>query len=102
MMVRVVLLVAAFAQSGCAVAIYGESRKVTRAGITPVLARLLPAVPTEGAADCVMKSLTQIELVSLPNSGTFENPARAEAFVKGALVRPGVGACIAALPKAAG
>lgn len=101
MMIRVLLLAAALAQSGCAVAIYGESRKVTRDGITPPLATLLPGVPTDGAADCVMKSLTQVELVSLPNSGTFEDPARAETFVKSLLARPGVGACVAALPKAA-
>lgn len=100
MMVRVLLLLAAFAQSSCAVAIYGESRKVTREGITPPMATLAPGLPTDGAADCVMKSLTQAEIMTLPNSGTLDDPARAEAFAKDALARPGVAACLAALPKA--
>jgi hypothetical protein len=99
MMPRTLLLLALLAQPGCAVAIYGESRQETREGITPPLAVLAPEVPTEGAADCVMRSLTQVEILTLPNSGTLDDPAQAEAFVKGVLARPGAAACLAAVPK---
>ncbi|MGQ0564693.1 MAG: hypothetical protein ACT4OK_06440 [Gemmobacter sp.] len=102
MMVRVLLLVAAMAQTGCAAAIYAESRKVTREGITPPLATLAPGVQTEAAATCVMKGLSQVELLELPNSGTLDDAARAEAFVTSVLARPGVAACIAAAPRTTG
>lgn len=101
-MTRSLLLLAVLLHSGCAGAlVYAESRKVTREGIIPPLATLAPGVPTEGAADCVMKGLTQGEVISLPNSGTLDDPSRASAFVQGVLARPDVGACVANLPKTA-
>ena len=102
-MTRVLLMLAALTLSGCVgAAIYGESRKVTRAGIAAPLASMMPDTDTAAATTCVMKGLTQGEILGLPNSGTLDDPARAEAFVTGAMARPGVGACIEALPKAAG
>ncbi len=98
---RIFLVLAVLSQSGCAAAIYAESRNVTRAGITPPLATLMPAVPTDPAADCVMRGLTQGELLSLPNSGTLDDPAKAETFVKGVMARPKVVTCVGAIPKVA-
>lgn len=100
-MVKILLLAAALMQSGCAAAIYAESRKVTRAGISQPLPVLLPGVATTAAADCVMRGLTQVEALSLPNSGTLDAGPRAQAFVAEVLARPGVAACVAALPRIA-
>jgi hypothetical protein len=94
------LLAAMMTQSGCAAAIYAESRKVTRAGITEPLATLLPGVPTTEAADCVFDGLSQVELLSLPNSGTLDGGPKVQAFVAEVLARPDVAACVAALPRA--
>ncbi len=93
---KVLLLLAVLAQSGCAAAVYAESRKVTREGITPPLATLAPGVPTDAASDCAMKGLTQGELLSLPNSGTLDGGPKADAFVAGLVARPKVVACLAA------
>jgi hypothetical protein len=102
-MTRALLILAVLSQSGCVgAAIYGESRKVTREGIAAPLATMMPETENRAATDCVMKGLSQGEIISLPNSGTLDDPARAEAFVSGAMARPGVGACLAAAPKVAG
>lgn len=96
-------LIAVMSQSGCVgAAIYGESRKVTREGIAAPLATMMPGTDNAAATTCVMKGLSQMEIVSLPNSGTLDDPAKAESFVKGAMARPGVGDCLAAAPKVAG
>ena len=102
-MARIFLLAAALMQSGCVgAAIYGESRRVTREGIAAPLAVMMPDTDNAAATDCAMKGLTQGEIVSLPNSGTLDDPARAQAFVKGVMARPGVGDCLATAPKVAG
>lgn len=93
---------AMLAQSGCGAAIYAESRKVTREGITPPLASIAPGAPTEPAATCVMRGLSQVEIMALPNSGTLDDPARAEALVRDVTARPEVAECIDALPRAPG
>jgi len=99
-MIRMFLLAAVLLQSGCAgAAIYAESRKVTREGITPPLATLAPGIATDAAAACVMQGLTQGEILSLPNSGTLDDPDRAKTFVAGVVARPGVAACLASVPK---
>jgi hypothetical protein len=95
-MLRLALVLALVVQSGCAAAVYGESRKVTREGIAPALPAVAPGMPAEAASRCMMAGLTQIEIVSLPNSGTFDDPARTEAFAREVAARPGVAACLGA------
>ncbi len=98
-MIKVVLVMAVLMQSGCAAAVYAESRRVTRLGITPPLASLEPGIQTDAAATCVMKGLTQGELLSLPNSGTLDDPATAKTFVAGVIARPSVAACLSTAAK---
>ncbi len=103
MRMKVLLMIAVMSQSGCVgAAIYAESRNVTRQGVAAPLATMMPETDNKAATDCVMKGLTQGEIIGLPNSGTLDDPARAEAFVSGAMARPGVGECLAAAPKVAG
>lgn len=103
-MTRALLLLAVLMQSGCVVggAIYAESRKVTREGLAPAVARAAPEAENEAATTCILKGLTQVEIVGLPNSGRLDDPARADALVREVLARPGVSDCIAAAPRAAG
>ncbi len=99
MLARAILLVLSLAQAGCMPAIYVESRRVTREGTGAAIALVVPDAPRGPAADCAMKRLTQAEIVMLPNSGTFEDPARAEAFARDLMARPGVAVCIGVLPR---
>ncbi|MFN3970280.1 MAG: hypothetical protein ACK4L4_02750 [Gemmobacter sp.] len=99
MVTKWLLLAAVLMQSGCAAAIYAESRKVTRAGIIQPLPSLVPNVATGDAADCVMKGLGQVELLNLPNTGTLDDGPRVRAFVAEVLARPSVAACVAGLPR---
>jgi hypothetical protein len=102
-MTRALLILALMAQSGCVgVAIYAESRKVVRDGVSASLVRVAPESENGAATDCVLRAMTQGEIVGLPNSGTLDDPARADAFVRGVLARPEASGCIAAAPKVAG
>lgn len=95
-------LIAVTSQSGCVgAAIYAESRKVTRDGVAAALVTMMPETETRAATSCVMKGLRQTEILGLANSGTFDDPVRAEGFVSGAMARPGVGECLVAAPKVA-
>lgn len=103
-MTRALLLLAVLMQSGCVVggAIYAESRKVTREGISAAVARAAPEAENDTATTCVLKGLTQGEIIGLPNSGKLDDPARADALVREVLARPGVSDCVAAAPRTAG
>lgn len=95
------LLLAAWSMSGCAGAvIYGESRKVTREAVMPFMAAEAPGRDPEGASQCVIKGMTAVEVLSLPNSSTIQAEAEFGAVVREVMARPGVAACIAAVPAA--
>ena len=96
-------VVAAFALQGCAgAAIYGESRKVSREVLSPVVAAELPAYAAEAATDCILKGMTVTEVLALPNSTAGNQPAALTALVAEVALRDGVPACLAAAPAAQG
>lgn len=98
-----VIVVAAFGLQGCAGAvIYGESRKVSREVLSPVVAVGLPAYQTDAATDCILKGMTVAEVLSLPNSTAGNEPAALQALVAEVALREGVPACLAAAPVVAG
>lgn len=98
-----VIVAAAFGLQGCAGAvIYGESRKVSREVLSPVVAAELPAFATEAAMDCIIKGMTVAEVLSLPNSSSGNEPAALQALVADVALRDGVAACLAAAPAVAG
>ncbi|GEM_PF-1905359 len=97
-------LVAALVLSGCAPAtlVYGESRKVSKGLIAPIMAAERPGAANEAATICVLKGMTVGEVLSLPNSKMAEQPEALRGFVLQVAARPGVGDCLAAAEKGAG
>ena len=93
----------AFGLQGCAGAvIYGESRKVSREVISPVVAAEQPGIDTAEATTCILKGMTVGETLSLPNSTAGNQPGALRALVREVSGRPGVGDCLAAAPRVAG
>lgn len=93
----------AFGLQGCAGAlVYGESRKVSREVLAPVVAAELPGSATVAATDCILKGMTVVEVLSLPNSTAGNQPDALRDLVREVALRPGVGACLAAAPAVAG
>lgn len=98
-----IVAVAAFGLQGCAGAIvYGESRKVSREVLSPVVAEQQPGLETEAATTCILKGMTVGEVLSLPNSTAGNEPAALSGLVTEVTARPGVADCLAAVPKVAG
>lgn len=94
------IVVMAFGLQGCAGAIvYGESRKVNREALTPVVTAEYPDLAADAATDCIVKGMTVGETLSLPNSGTA--PEALVSLVRQVATRPGVGDCLAAAGKVA-
>jgi hypothetical protein len=97
------IIVMAFTLQGCAGAIiYGESRKVSRDVLAPVVAAELPDNDTAAATTCILKGMTVAEVLSLPNSTAGKKPEALSALVRDVAMRDGVGACLAAAPRIAG
>ncbi len=97
------IAVMAFGLQGCAGAVvYGESRKVSREILSPVVAAEQPGVETEAATTCILKGMTVGEVLSLPNSSDGNQPEVLRGLVRDVGARPGVGECLAAAPKVAG
>ncbi len=86
---------------GCAPAtiIYGESRKVSRSMIAPVMVETAPTAANEAATTCILKGMTVAEVISLPNSAMGKQPDTLRGFVGEVATRPGVGDCIAKVTK---
>ncbi len=102
--VWIAIAAAAVSVQGCAPAtiVYGESRKVSRELIAPVMAEDQPGVENDAATTCILKGMTVGEVLSLPNSEMAKQPDTLRGFVRGVAVRPGVGDCLATSSKAAG
>ena len=97
------VVVMAFGLQGCAGAVvYGESRKVSREVISPVVAVEQPGLETEAATTCILKGMTVTEVLSLPNSAAGKEPAALQGLVREVSVRAGVAECLAAVPGVAG
>ncbi len=97
------VVVMAFGLQGCAGAvIYGESRKVSREVLSPVVAAELPAYEAAAATDCVLKGMTVTEVLSLPNSTAGNQPEALRGLVREVSQRAGVPECLAAAPAVAG
>lgn len=95
--------VLAFVLQGCAGAVvYGESRKVSREVLAPVVALEQPDADTEAATTCILKGMTVSEVLALPNSTAGNEPAALRGLVQEVAARPGVAACLAAAPRVAG
>lgn len=104
-MIKATLAVAvmAFGLQGCAGAIvYGESRKVSREALAPTVAAAMPGMDTAAATDCIIKGMTVVEVLALPNSTTGNQPEALSGMVAEVSTRPGVDACLAAVPRVAG
>jgi len=96
------IVVMAFGLQGCAGAvIYGESRKVNRGALTPVVAAEYPDLATEAATDCIVKGMTVAETLSLPNSDTGNTTNALVGLVREVAARPGVADCLTAARGAA-
>jgi len=101
--VGLAIVVMAFGLQGCAGAVvYGESRKVSRNVLGPVVAVELPTVETAMATDCIIKGMTVVEVLSLPNSTAGNQPDALRDLVREVATRQGVGECLAAAPQVAG
>jgi len=87
---------------GPAAVVYGESRKVSRQIIAPIIAEDLPGMANEPAATCILKGMTVSEVLSLPNSAMAQQTESLRGFVRQVAVRPGVADCLAIVPKVAG
>lgn len=98
-----IVIIMAFGLQGCAGAvIYGESRKVSREVLSPIVAAELPASEPVAATDCILKGMTVTEVLSLPNSTAGRQPGALAALVREVALRPGVPDCLAAAPAVAG
>jgi len=87
---------------GPAALVYGESRKVNRGIIAPIMTEDRPGVANEPATTCILKGMTVSEVLSLPNSAMAKEPDTLRGFVRQVAVRPGVAECLATAPKVAG
>jgi len=97
-----ILALAAWSLSGCAGAvIYGESRKVTREAVRPIIAEAMPGRDADAASLCVVKGMTPGEVLSLPNSDTIKATESFAPVVRGIMARPDVAACLATVPASA-
>lgn len=92
--VIMVLGAASLAVSGCAPIIYGESRKVNKEAIVPVMAVERPDVPQDAAATCILQGMTVTEVLTTPNSPMVRDSAAMGVFVRDVMLRPGVAACL--------
>lgn len=101
--VALVVVVMAFSVQGCAGAlVYGESRKVTGNVLAPAVALVHPTVPQEAATTCIIKGMTVVEVLQLPNSARAKDAAEVQALVQEVSGRPGVADCLAAAGTVAG
>lgn len=99
MMTIGIMTLAAWSLSGCAGAIiYGESRKVTREAVRPIVAEAMPGVDADAASLCVIKGMTAGEVLSLPNSNTIKATDTFAPVVRGVMARPDVATCLATVP----
>lgn len=97
------IAVMAFGLQGCAGAlVYGESRKVSREALAPTVAAAMPDIDTAAATDCIIKGMTVVEVLALPNSTSGNQPEALSGMVQEVTTRPGVDTCLAAAPKVAG
>lgn len=98
----VILLLAATTLQGCgagAFIVYDGSRKASRDVVGRIMVEKTPDLPSDAAADCVIKGMTYAEVISLGTSDTRRVLPEYTAKVEEVLVRDGVPACLAALPK---
>lgn len=97
------IVVIAFGLQGCAGAlVYGESRKVTGDVLAPAVALELPALAQEPATTCIIKGMTVVEVLQLPNSARAKDAAQMRALVREVAARPGVAECLTAAGPVAG
>lgn len=89
--------------AGCgpAAAVYGESRKVTKELLAPVMAADRPGIPADAATTCLVKGMTTGEVLKLPNSAMAKDAGQLAAFAGQVVARPGVSECLAAAERAA-
>ena len=93
----VAVLAMSFGLQGCAGAIvYGESRNVTKDVLAPAVALEQPNLPQEAAVTCILKGMTVVEVLQLPNSARAKEMEQVRAFVREVAVREGVPECLAA------
>ncbi len=102
MLRNIALLMMATLLSGCAAAgvvIYDGSKKSNRPLVVQTMAEARPDLPSEAAADCVIKVMTIRETIALGTSDTTRLTSAARQTILGYAAREKAVACLASLPK---
>lgn len=98
-----VMVAALIALQGCgagAVIVYDGSRQTSQRVIGQTLAETQPAIDQEEGAKCIIAAMSVTEIIGLGGSDSTRVTPRYREKVAEVRTRPGVAACLAAVPGA--